>query len=100
MIGEFKIELFSAPGHTPGGTCLIIHNHVFTGDTLFVGSIGRTDLPGGNWETLNNSLIRIMQVIPSDFVLHLGHGNDTTLKVVMEQNPFLLPLLNRVNSLK
>ena len=100
MIGEFKIELFSAPGHTPGGTCLIIHNHVFTGDTLFAGSIGRTDLPGGNWETLNNSLIRIMQVIPSDFVLHLGHGNDTTLKVVMEQNPFLLPLLNRVNSLK
>ena len=100
MIGEFKIELFSAPGHTPGGTCLIIHNHVFTGDTLFAGSIGRTDLPGGNWETLNNNLIRIMQVIPSDFVLHLGHGNDTTLKVVKEQNPFLLPLLNRVNSLK
>ena len=100
MIGEFKIELFSAPGHTPGGTCLIIHNHVFTGDTLFAGSIGRTDLPGGNWETLNNSLIRIMQVIPSDFVLHPGHGNDTTLRVEMEQNPFLLPLLNRVNSLK
>ncbi len=100
MIGEFKIELFSAPGHTPGGTCLIIHNHVFTGDTLFAGSIGRTDLPGGNWETLNNSLIRIMQVIPSDFVLHPGHGNDITLRVEMEQNPFLLPLLNRVNSLK
>ena len=100
MIGEFKIELFSAPGHTPGGTCLIIHNYVFTGNTLFAGSIGRTDFPGGNWETLNNSLIRIMQVIPSDFVLHLGHGNDTTLKVVKEQNPFFLPLLNRVNSLK
>ena len=100
MIGEFKIELFSAPGHTPGGTCLIIYNHVFTGDTLFAGSIGRTDLPGGNWETLNNSLIRIMQVIPNDFVLHPGHGDYTTLKVEMEQNPFLLPLLNRVNSLK
>ena len=54
----------------------------------------------GATETLNNSLIRIMQVIPSVFVLHPGHGNDTTLKVEMEQNPFLLPLLNRVNSLK
>ena len=100
MIGEFKIEFFSAPGHTPSGTCLIIYNHVLTGDTLFSGSIGRTDLPRGNWATLNNSLIRIMQVIPSDFVLHLGHGNDTTLKVEMEQNPFSLPLLNRVDSLK
>ena len=97
-IGDFLIKLIETPGHTPGGTCLIVQNHVFTGDTIFAGSVGRTDLPGGNWDMLSESLIRAMEGIPVDYVLHPGHGPDTTLKIEMLQNPFLIPLLNRVNS--
>ena len=97
-IGDFLIKLIETPGHTPGGTCLIVQNHVFTGDTIFAGSVGRTDLPGGNWDMLSKSLIRAMESIPVDYVLHPGHGPDTTLKIEMLQNPFLIPLLNRVNS--
>ena len=97
-IGDFLIKLIETPGHTPGGTCLIVQNHVFTGDTIFAGSVGRTDLPGGNLDMLNESLIRAMEGIPVDYVLHPGHGPDTTLKIEMLQNPFLIPLLNQVNS--
>ena len=97
-IGDFLIKLIETPGHTPGGTCLIVQNHVFTGDTIFAGSVGRTDLPGGNWDMLSKSLIRAMESIPVDYVLHPGHGPDTTLKIEMLQNPFLIPLLNQVNS--
>ena len=97
-IGDFEIQLVETPGHTPGGTCLVVNNHVFTGDTIFAGSVGRTDLPGGNWNTLCNSLVKAMKEIPGDFILHPGHGPDTTLEQEMSQNPFLIPLLNRVNS--
>jgi len=97
-IEAFEIQMIETPGHTPGGTCLVIGNHVFTGDTIFAGSIGRTDLPGGDWDTLNNSLVKAMNDIPHDYILHPGHGPDTTLVNEMKQNPFLIPLLNRVNS--
>jgi len=97
-IGDFSIQLVETPGHTPGGTCLIIKNHAFTGDTIFAGSVGRTDLPGGNWETLSDSLVKAMKIIPDDNILHPGHGVDTTMAIEKKQNPFLIPLLNRVNS--
>lgn len=97
-IDSFNIKLVETPGHTPGGTCIVIGDHVFTGDTLFAGSVGRTDLPGGNWDTLENSLVVAMKNIPHDYILHPGHGPATTLKNEMNQNPFLIPLLNRVNS--
>ena len=70
------------------------------GDTLFECSIGSTDLPSENWETLNHSLIKIIKVMSGDFILYPVHGNDTTLISEIEHNPFLHPLLNRVNSLK
>ncbi|MBT5363754.1 MAG: MBL fold metallo-hydrolase [Candidatus Marinimicrobia bacterium] len=98
-IKTYEILLVETPGHTPGGTCLCIDRHVFTGDTIFAGSVGRTDLPGGDWDTLSQSLIKVMNEIPSDYILHPGHGLDTNLKTEMKQNPFLIPLLNRVNSL-
>ena len=94
---EFTIKLLETPGHTPGGTCLVIEEHVFTGDTIFCGSIGRTDLPGGNWETLCDSLVKLMNDLPSDYILHPGHGQITSLSEEMSQNPFLIPLLNKVN---
>jgi glyoxylase-like metal-dependent hydrolase (beta-lactamase superfamily II) len=90
--------LFFTPGHTPGGTTYIIEDHVFVGDTLFKGSIGRTDLPGGNWEILNKSLLKMMETISPDFTLHSGHGPDTTMKMERIENPFLIPIEKQLNS--
>ncbi|MBT3299779.1 MAG: MBL fold metallo-hydrolase [Candidatus Marinimicrobia bacterium] len=87
--GKIQIGLFKTPGHTPGGTCLIIDGHVFTGDTLFHRSIGRTDLPGGDFETLHSSLKKLVLEIPDTFILHPGHGPDTTLAVEKLENPYL-----------
>ena len=97
-VGDFLIQCIETPGHTPGGTCLVINDHVFTGDTIFAGSVGRTDLPGGDWNTLCESLVKAMKEIPGDYILHPGHGLHTTLKNEMLKNPFLIPLLKRVNS--
>ena len=97
-VGDFLIQCVETPGHTPGGTCLVINDHVFTGDTIFAGSVGRTDLPGGDWNTLCESLVKAMKEIPGDYILHPGHGLHTTLKNEMLKNPFLIPLLKRVNS--
>ena len=60
--------------------------------------MGRTDLPGGNWDTLSDSLVKAMKIIPDDNILHPGHGVDTTMAIEKKQNPFLIPLLKRVNS--
>ena len=69
----------------------------FVGDTLFRGSVGRTDLPGGNWDTLESSLVHLMNSIPHDRIVHSGHGPITTLADEMKENPFLISLINRVN---
>lgn len=97
-IEKFSIQIVDTPGHTPGSSCLMIGNHVFTGDTIFAGSVGRTDLPGGDWETLNQSLLNVVKTIPHDYILHPGHGPDTSLNVEMKQNPFLIPFVSQVNS--
>ena len=97
-IGPFNIELIETPGHTPGGTCLKFENHLFTGDTIFSRSIGRTDLPGGDWNILSDSLVRVMKKIPENQILYPGHGPITSLKIEMQENQFLIPLLDKVNS--
>lgn len=93
-IGSFTIKALHTPGHTPGGVCYLIDGHGFVGDTLFRGSVGRTDLSGGSWETLERSLKRIIRDIPKDMTLHTGHGFDTTLSQEFEHNPFLQPLVS------
>ncbi|HIC39093.1 MAG TPA: MBL fold metallo-hydrolase [Candidatus Marinimicrobia bacterium] len=98
IFGNMTFTLFFTPGHTPGGTTYIIEDHVFVGDTLFKGSIGRTDLPGGNWEILNKSLLKMMETISPDFTLHSGHGPDTTMKMERIENPFLIPIEKQLNS--
>jgi|TARA_B110000438_G_C15812604_1_gene650338 hydroxyacylglutathione hydrolase len=95
-IDSFNIGLIETPGHTPGGTCLKFDNHLFTGDTIFSGSIGRTDLPGGDWNILCDSLIRVMKKIPKDQLIYPGHGPSTSLKIEMQKNQFLIPLLDKV----
>ena len=96
-INKFKFNTINTPGHTPGGTCLQVENHIFVGDTIFKGSIGRTDLPGGNSSLLQKSLVHLMNSIDHNFTLHSGHGPDTTLKNELNENPFLIPLKNKLN---
>ncbi|MEE9190844.1 MAG: MBL fold metallo-hydrolase [Candidatus Neomarinimicrobiota bacterium] len=98
--GIITIELLFTPGHTPGGTCFIIDEHTFVGDTLFMGSVGRVDLPGGSWTILEQSLIKIMNTVPHTNIIHSGHGQETTLAEEIKNNPFLIPLCDRVNSLQ
>jgi hydroxyacylglutathione hydrolase len=72
-VGELTFEVLHTPGHTPGGICLYARGNLFTGDTLFVGDSGRTDLPGGHRPTLGASIRRLMQ-LPDDTVVWPGHN--------------------------
>ena len=97
LINNFKINLFHTPGHTPGGICIKVDNHLFVGDTIFHGSVGRTDLPGGSWKKLESSLINLVKSMDPDIILHSGHGPDTTLVNEIEKNPFLIALNDKLN---
>jgi glyoxylase-like metal-dependent hydrolase (beta-lactamase superfamily II) len=77
-VGEITFKIFHTPGHTPGGICLYAEGNLFTGDTLFVGDSGRTDLPGGHRPTLGASIRRLMQ-LPDDTVVWPGHDYGPTL---------------------
>lgn len=87
------ITPFPAPGHTPGSTLLDVSSpaarRVFTGDVLFPGTIGRTDLPGGSMTEMRRSLRRIVEQFPADAVLLPGHGRPTSLAEELETNPYL-----------
>jgi glyoxylase-like metal-dependent hydrolase (beta-lactamase superfamily II) len=87
-IGSGFLEVIHTPGHTPGGICLLGEKTLFTGDTLFKGSVGRTDLPGGNTEQLLGSLKKIAALPPETRVL-CGHGDETTIEIELRHNPFL-----------
>ncbi|MCB9637278.1 MAG: MBL fold metallo-hydrolase [Myxococcales bacterium] len=86
--GELTAKVVFTPGHTPGGITFEIGNHLFVGDTLFQGSIGRTDLPGGDYPTLMESLQRLL-VYSDDALVFSGHGPVTTIGREREFNPFL-----------
>jgi glyoxylase-like metal-dependent hydrolase (beta-lactamase superfamily II) len=72
-IGESSIKVIHTPGHTEGGICLYLSGHIFTGDTLFVGAIGRTDLPGGSFRTLLKSIREKIYTLPGDTIVWPGH---------------------------
>ncbi|MGD8837742.1 MAG: MBL fold metallo-hydrolase [Desulfobacteraceae bacterium] len=76
-VGRIRFEIFHTPGHTPGGICLYAQGNVFTGDTLFVGDSGRTDLPGGHRPTLGASIRRLMK-LPDQTVVWPGHNYGPT----------------------
>ncbi|MEE9465509.1 MAG: MBL fold metallo-hydrolase [Candidatus Neomarinimicrobiota bacterium] len=82
------IHALATPGHSPGGTCYMIGPHLFSGDTIFQGSVGRTDLPGGHWPTLQNSLRRLM-ALPDNAIVYPGHGSTTTIGQERRDNPFI-----------
>ena len=76
------------PGHTPGSVCLMVEDALFSGDTLFAGSCGRTDLPGGDWTVIRASLRRLA-ALPGDYTIYPGHGCATTLEQERKFNPYL-----------
>lgn len=87
--GEISFKVIHTPGHSKGGICLYTKGHVFAGDTLFAGSIGRTDLPGGDYETLISSIKEKLLVLDDDTVVYTGHGPETTIGREKQINPFL-----------
>ena len=88
-VGSLKLKVLETPGHTEGGIVLLGDGFAFMGDTLFAGSCGRTDLVGGNHNTLMQSLARLKSAIPPSTVLLCGHGPATTMATELATNPFL-----------
>lgn len=78
-VGRFQLKVIHTPGHSPGGISLLTEGMVFTGDALFSGSIGRTDFPGSNYQTLINSIKNKLLTLPDDIIVFPGHGPDTTI---------------------
>lgn len=93
--GRYAARVHHTPGHCPGGVCLAIGRadasarDLFVGDTLFAGSIGRTDLPGGDLETLLRSIREVLFRFPDETVVYPGHGESTTIGRERRTNPFL-----------
>jgi glyoxylase-like metal-dependent hydrolase (beta-lactamase superfamily II) len=97
VFGDLEAHVHHTPGHSPGGVCLRVEGpgtagtHLFVGDTLFAGSIGRTDLPGGDYDTLMRSLRSVLFAFDDAAIVHSGHGPDTTIGRERATNPFLRP---------
>lgn len=89
-IGETKLNIIKTSGHTEDGICVVDEKSkiIFTGDTLFKNSIGRTDLPGSDWEEMKRSLQKLMK-FPDDFKIYPGHGEESTMGEEKKHNPFL-----------
>ena len=83
-----SFKVLHTPGHTPGSVCLMCENVIFSGDTLFWGSCGRTDLPGGSWSTIRLSLKRLAD-LPGDYKVYPGHGDATMLSFERKMNPYM-----------
>lgn len=86
--GGLVLEVLHTPGHTQGSICLLGGGHLFSGDTLFAGSIGRTDFPGGSMQDMRRSIAGRLAPLPDDTVVHPGHGPDTTIGRERRVNPF------------
>lgn len=90
-LGADKLDILFTPGHSPGSICFVNHAQKFVigGDVLFYGSIGRTDLPGGNHQTLINSIKEKLLTLPDDYKVYAGHGQPTNIGFECNNNPFL-----------
>lgn len=86
----FQIDVIHTPGHTPGGVCFLTGDLLFSGDLLFAGSIGRTDLPGGSYTSLIESVLSKVFTLPDDTVVLPGHGPRTAVGVEKKHNPFFV----------
>ena len=87
--GDLELQVLHIPGHSPGGICLLGDGHLFAGDVLFAGSVGRTDLPGGDHHALIEGIRRRLLTLSDATVVHPGHGPETTIGRERKANPFL-----------
>lgn len=87
--GKLSGKVIHTPGHTPGGISLKIEDSLFTGDTLFAGSIGRTDFEGSSYDSIINSIKTKLIVFPDETRVYPGHGPSTSIKMEKRNNPFL-----------
>lgn len=85
MLCNLKIKVVATPGHTAGSACYCIEDQIFTGDTLFAGSVGRWDLPTGNQTDVFCS-VKKLYALPGDYIVRPGHGEDSTLQTEREHN--------------
>ena len=92
IFGRTKLVALYVPGHSPGSLGFYCEksNCVFTGDALFAGSIGRTDLPGGDYDTLIKSILNKLFVLPPSTIVYPGHGKETTIEKEINSNPFFV----------
>ncbi|MBC2703876.1 MBL fold metallo-hydrolase [Desulfobacula sp.] len=89
IFGEITLQVIHTPGHSKGGISLYTKGHLFSGDTLFSGSIGRTDLPGGDYDTLISNIREKLLIFDEDTIVYTGHGPETTIGNEKRMNPFL-----------
>ena len=87
-VAGLTLKVLHTPGHTPGSVCLLTGDHLFAGDTLFQGSCGRTDLPGGDWAQILKSLRRLKE-LPENVTVYPGHGPSTTIGDEKQWNPYM-----------
>ena len=97
--GDYEVQVHHTPGHCPGGVCLQVGRagapgpDLFVGDTLFAGSIGRTDLPGGDYAVLMQAITGVLLPLGDAAIVHPGHGPDTTIGRERTTNPFVVEYL-------
>ena len=87
--GNMEIKVITTPGHTKGGVCFLIDNELFSGDTLFLRSVGRTDFPGGSSDTLIKSIKEKLYILDDDTIVNPWHGNDTIINFEKRYNMFV-----------
>ena len=87
-LAGLTISVIRTPGHTPGSLCLLVNDVMFSGDTLFSGSCGRTDFPGGSWDEIRESLTRLAG-LEKNYTVYSGHGPATTLAEEKKYNPYM-----------
>jgi glyoxylase-like metal-dependent hydrolase (beta-lactamase superfamily II) len=88
-VGQLTLRVIHTPGHTPGGISLLTAGVLFVGDTLFAGSVGRTDFPGGDFETLQRSIQEKLFALGDELRVMTGHGPETTIGRERRYNPFV-----------
>jgi hydroxyacylglutathione hydrolase len=93
QVGQVGLKVIHTPGHSPGGMSLYVDGMVFTGDSLFVGSVGRTDFPGSSWDELEASIRKKLYILPGDTVVYPGHNYgpqpSSTIQYEKRHNPFV-----------
>jgi glyoxylase-like metal-dependent hydrolase (beta-lactamase superfamily II) len=91
-VAGIAFDVLSVPGHSPAHVAYHADGALFSGDVLFAGSVGRTDLPGADWDTLLGSIRMLVDTLPPETAVYPGHGPITTLGAELARNPFLADL--------